>query len=78
MATLTCRIQWIDAQGQPTPDNNPAVAMVRSSNAENIRRFPHANLKPSQWFPCCAEHLAQLSLPDMHEWEQRPLEKEGS
>jgi hypothetical protein len=25
----TCRIQWIDAQGKPTPDSNPAVARAR-------------------------------------------------
>ena len=33
-----CQIQWIDAQGNPTPACNPAVARVRCKAYDNASR----------------------------------------
>jgi hypothetical protein len=49
---MTCKIQWVDAQGCATPDDNPAVCIAvsriynRDGSVQNERRFP-----------ICAEHL---------------------
>jgi hypothetical protein len=66
----TCAIQWIDGQGRPTPDNSPAIGFVR------LREYFHTlhgrTLKfgdNDKWYPICAAHAAQLSAPDMVNWE---------
>jgi hypothetical protein len=65
----TCQIQWIDAQGNPTPDSNPAIARVRTK--ERVEQFHGRAIRFSQsnWFHICTEHAKQLSDPGMHIWE---------
>jgi hypothetical protein len=43
---MKCLIRWIDAIGNPTPDSNDAVAMVKLTTA--IQK---------DWIPICADHL---------------------
>jgi hypothetical protein len=70
----TCKIQWIDSSGKPTPDTNPAVGhcwMV-------ARKVPIGGrvvaLDEGERFPICAEHLRQLSEPGMGFWMYEPLD----
>ena len=60
-----CQIQWIDAQGNPTPDSNPAIARVRCKAREQIIAGRVVRFDQSQWFNICAEHAAQMSNPGM-------------
>lgn len=61
----TCKIQWIDDAGNPTPDSNPAITEVRCVFSGS------PGSKPSEWFPICAEHLKQM--PPDGSWEVRNL-----
>lgn len=45
---LTCKIRWIDCQGDPTPHDAPAVALAVCSTS------------PREAIPICAEHLATM------------------
>lgn len=45
----TCQIQWIDKQGELTPDHNHAVGLACSHIRGAARRFP-----------ICAEHAARM------------------
>jgi hypothetical protein len=51
----TCKIQWIDNQGNATPDNNPAVGMA-------VVEFFDREGKPShkREFPICQDHLGRM------------------
>lgn len=55
----TCQIQWIDDQGNPTPDHNPAVAMIQCKGYP-LKGNPSYKPNPSEIFACCATHLAQM------------------
>ncbi len=62
----TCKIQWIDKNGKPTPDSNPCVGYVRCLGYpvyENPAYVP----TPSDWIPICAEHLPDM--PNDGRWE---------
>ena len=37
-----CQIRWIDAQGNPTPDTNPAIGRVRCKGRDQIIAGPMA------------------------------------
>jgi hypothetical protein len=61
---LKCEIQWIDSNGDITPDNSPAVAMIKTTFAELVklsasegRVYVPTPMEPS---PCCAWHLNRL------------------
>jgi hypothetical protein len=67
---MTCRIQWIDRAGRPTPDQNPAVGRVRVR--AHVFQRPDGTgiaLDASEWFPICATHAARLREPGMDGWE---------
>jgi hypothetical protein len=68
-----CQIQWIDAQGNPTPDSNRAIARVRCKAREQIIAGRVVRFDQSQWFNICAEHTAQMSNPGMEIWECETL-----
>jgi hypothetical protein len=70
----TCQIQWIDANGNPTPDNNPAIQRVRTIARDEIVSGRKVHFDASRWFCICAKHSKQLSEPGMHIWECAPLE----
>jgi hypothetical protein len=64
-----CQIRWIDAQGNPTPDTNPAIGRVRCKGRDQIIAGPMVHFTTSEWFHICAEHAAQMSKPGMEIWE---------
>lgn len=49
-----CKIQWVDAHGRATPDDNPAVcvAVFRSYNRDG-------SVREERRFPICGEHLSR-------------------
>jgi hypothetical protein len=71
---LVCQIQWIDKQGNPTPDNNPAIQLVRTIERNEVIAGRMVHFSASQWFCICAEHSKQLGELGMHIWECVPLE----
>jgi len=50
----TCEIQWIDDNGKPTPDTNPAIGIARS-----IITYGGGDSQVRE-YPICAEHAAQI------------------
>jgi len=74
----TCKIQWIDKKGVPTPDANPAIGRVR---VEAYREpYPSAvngyiDYPTSEWFPICQHHRDRmLSMRGMQHWTFEPLD----
>jgi hypothetical protein len=64
---MKCQVRWINAQGQPTPDDNDAVMMahfhepiwgtpVHSPN-NRIQGYSHT---VRESFPICAKHYAMV------------------
>lgn len=77
----TCKIQWIDSNGTPTPDNRPAIGYVRRDAWREY--YPTAvngyiDYTQSEWFPICAEHAARLREPDMHWTFKKDITEEPS
>lgn len=73
---LTCKIQWVDNQGNPTPDDNPAVALAvcQCSDcglAHGIEGSP-VIVPDSRPYPICAQHLAYLNR-NLPNWKVLPL-----
>jgi hypothetical protein len=64
----TCKIQWVDADGQPTPDNNPAIGRVMLPPRVLQIQGRGVQFDASDWFPICAEHAKRLSEPGMEHW----------
>ena len=80
MTAPTCKIQWVDAHGNPTPDSNPAIGTAfaaaytsLTSKALGYRPMEHSE---SPRFPICAQHAQQLNAPGMQHWHLRPLDEE--
>lgn len=61
---MKCQIQWIDAHGNSTPDENEAV-MVAQFHRPIHASFTGKTLEYSSLiqdsFPICAEHYAQVT-----------------
>lgn len=59
----TCKIQWIDGQGNPTPDTNIAVGEAwmpeRTYTMSDGRRVFFGE---SERFPICLEHLKRMRV----------------
>lgn len=56
----TCRIQWIDEDGNPTPDQNPAIGRCRTLERDTWIDGRVVHNPASEWFPICREHAAHL------------------
>ena len=69
---MKCEIQWIDANGKFTPDQNDAACRVRV-NAYTTAQGYRVNTSP--WYGCCAEHAKRLRDRGMHIWECEQLEQ---
>jgi hypothetical protein len=69
LSNALCQIQWIDAQGNPTPDTNPAIARVRTKARVEQHHGRAIRFEKSDWYCICAEHAKQLGEPGMHIWE---------
>lgn len=74
----TCQIQWINRQGQPTPDTNPSIGTCYIiAHIDHIPGRPTPYHVPeSQHFHICAEHAQQLNRPGMQWWRFEPLPPE--
>ncbi len=70
----TCEIQWIDRQGDPTPDNNPATQRVRCPARVEQIAGRAVTFDASPWFYICAEHSKRLNEKGMHIWECAALD----
>ena len=69
---LTCQIQWIDKDGKPTPDTNPAIGRCWTMARRTLICGRLLDFPESQHFLICAEHAAQISgLPG---WTFEPLD----
>jgi hypothetical protein len=69
----TCQIKWVNSQGQPTPDNNPATCRVRCKARTEQFHGRALSFSQSEWFLCCAEHAKRLAEPGMHIWDCEPV-----
>jgi hypothetical protein len=69
-----CTIKWIDKQGNPTPDNNDAIMLVRTKHRFEQHHGRALEFGQSEWFPICACHAKRLNDPGMHIWESKRLE----
>ena len=68
-----CTTQWVDENGKPTPDDNPATCLVW--RVAYIEQYHGRAVRFSETlkFACCAEHAKQLSKPGMEHWRCEPL-----
>jgi hypothetical protein len=61
----TCKIQWVDEDGKPTPDDNPAIGrawtVAHDFTAQGYKR--HAD--ESDHYPICADHAKRGKLNKM-------------
>jgi hypothetical protein len=65
----TCQIQWIDSQGNPTPDSAPSIGRVRTKTRTEEIAGRRVAFDASPWFHICAWHARRLSDPGMQIWE---------
>jgi hypothetical protein len=65
----TCQIRWIDADGNPTDDTNPAIGRVRTKEHWQMIAGRNTHFTQSEWFHICAEHAKHLDEPGMEYWE---------
>jgi len=69
----TCRIQWIDSQGNPTPDANPAVGVAWTVDYYHMMRDGHViHFTESEAFPICEAHRARMDAPETAFWRFAP------
>lgn len=82
---MKCCIQWIDAQGNPTPDDNDAIGYAVMTSRGTYPSGASAD-KVQRW-PICAEHLDRMpthkltcwTTPDASsQWSFEPLEETES
>lgn len=58
---MKCKIQWIDENGRPTPDENEATVLIRMKAHDPVMADGRTvHIDESEWYPCCASHYAQL------------------
>jgi hypothetical protein len=66
-----CQIQWIDPNGNLTPDSNPSIGQIRTKNRVEQIGGRGVRFSASQWFHVCADHAKRLADPGMDIWEWR-------
>jgi len=70
----TCRIQWVDANGNPTPDKSTAIGTVYCK--AHLAWMPDGRavtMEKSASFPICAWHARRLDEPGMENWVFEPF-----
>ena len=81
---MRCRIQWVDIQGNPTPDQNEAIGLVWVQ--AHIEQLAHEHggsrlgwhaVPESKHFPICADHARQLGTAGMHWWQFEALDPQS-
>lgn len=65
----TCQIKWIDENGNPTADDNPAIGRVRCKGRVEQHHGRALTFETSHWFYICADHAKRMRDPGMHIWE---------
>lgn len=76
--SIGCQIQWIDEQGNPTPDKREAVGVVYEiAHTWTMRDGTVLTTEQSPCYPICAEHLKRLDKKGMEFWRFIPYPKEG-
>ncbi len=60
---MKCTIQWLNPDGEPTPDDNEAVALVYCTD--------ELCKGATKLFPICADHLLRVKY--YHNWIAVPL-----
>lgn len=78
---MKCKIQWLSKQGQPTPDENEAVAMAHIHHMEEesmLERSVRYKSTICASIPICQQHLDTVTYT-MHYangggWEFTPLD----
>lgn len=70
---MKCTIKWVDKKGNPTPDDNEAIMLVRCKGRVEQHHGRTLTFEQSEWFPICACHAKQLSEPGMHIWESKKI-----
>jgi hypothetical protein len=65
---MKCMIQWIDKNGNKTPDENEAVCMAHYHDSNIVvTNMAHGHVHTTyletinRSFPICADHLAQVT-----------------
>lgn len=58
---ITCQIEWIDEQGNPTPDTNPAIGVATCHSVS----FGKEGSRP---LFICAEHAARINELELCDW----------
>jgi hypothetical protein len=71
----TCEIQWIDANGTPTPDENPPIGVCRVKAHKVEHSCGYTKVEASRWYRICADHAKRM--PEK-EWEFLPWRTCGS
>jgi hypothetical protein len=60
----TCKIQWLDDHGKPTPDNNKAVMIAqfhKPVHAQYTGKLIEYSSLIQDSFPICTEHYAKVT-----------------
>lgn len=73
----TCKIQWVDDQGRPTPDENPAIGeayLVEHMLYGTQYVDGKVHIEESEHFPICAEHAQRLKGHEMRYWRFVPYQ----
>jgi len=68
-----CAIQWIDVQGNATPDTNQAIGHVMLPARIVQACGRGVAMDATKWFPICAEHAKRLQDHDMVNWVFKPI-----
>jgi hypothetical protein len=77
---MQCNIQWVDKQGNSTPDTNPAVGFVYVKAYTSAKMYKGLGYRimgyaESEKFPICRHHLKEFfdSNLENHHWVFIPL-----
>jgi hypothetical protein len=57
---VKCKIQWIDDNGSPTPDDNEAIGTVAMRTYQPEGRGSPLDKTWGEEHPICAEHLKRM------------------
>jgi len=69
----TCKIQWVDEKGRPTPDQFPAIGQVYRVAYDEELNGRRVHFEESERFPICSRHYEQLFKPGMQHWRFEPF-----
>lgn len=71
---MKCKIQWIDENGNLTPDNNEAIGLVWLEAHTEYIHGHEIDLDKGEELPICAEHYKRLKDRGMEWWRFQPFD----